>query len=162
MRVRSTSDSFHYRREIHTIWREDVPAKRFLRGRLSGVSIFLGEKIMAKVKIRFLQKPSCTSCRKAKAFLEKHKVELDMRDLGKDRLSVEELDKLIGKRDHRTFLNTRNELYRAMKMKENPPSRDEALKLMAAEPNLIRRPVVLRGRDIVLGYDEEALKRISK
>ena len=117
---------------------------------------------MSKSKIRFLQKPSCTTCRKAKAFLEKRKVELDLRDLGKDRLSVEELDELIGKRDHRKFLNTRNELYRRRKMSENPPSRDEALKLMAAEPNLIRRPVVLRGADIVLGYDEEALKRIVK
>jgi arsenate reductase-like glutaredoxin family protein len=89
-------------------------------------------------------------------------VELDLRDLGKDRLSIEELDKLIGKRDHRMFLNTRNEMYRAKNMKENPPSREEMLKLMAAEPNLIRRPVVLRGSDIVLGYDEEALKRIAK
>jgi arsenate reductase-like glutaredoxin family protein len=60
------------------------------------------------------------------------------------------------------FLNTRNELYRARKMGQNPPSREETLQLMAAEPNLIRRPVVLRGADIVLGYDEEALKRISK
>ena len=117
---------------------------------------------MAKAKIKFLQKPSCTTCRKAKAFLEKRKADLDLRDLGKDRLSVEELDKLIGKRDHRMFLNTRNELYRVRKMGQNPPSRDEALQLMAAEPNLIRRPVVLRGADIVLGYDEEALKRIAK
>jgi Spx/MgsR family transcriptional regulator len=113
-------------------------------------------------KIKFLQKPSCTICRKAKAFLEKRKVKLDLHDLGKDRLSVAELDALIGKRDHRTFLNTRNDLYRARKMGENPPSRDEALHLMAAEPNLIRRPVVSRGAEIVLGYDEEALKRIAK
>jgi len=115
-----------------------------------------------KSKIKFLQKPSCTTCRKAKAFLEKHKAELDLRDLGKDRMSVEELDELIGKRDHRLFLNTRNELYRARKMGQNPPSRDEALQLMATEPNLIRRPVVLRGAEIVLGYNEEALKRIAK
>jgi len=117
---------------------------------------------MAKGKIKFLQKPSCTTCRKAKAFLEKQKVELDLRDLGKDRLSVEELDKLIGKRDHRMFLNTRNELYRTKKMKDNPPTRQETLKMMAAEPNLIRRPVVLRGTELVLGYDEEGLKRIAK
>jgi Spx/MgsR family transcriptional regulator len=115
-----------------------------------------------KAKIKFLQKPSCTTCRKARAFLEKRNAQLDLRDLGKDRLSVMELDDLIGKRDHRMFLNTRNELYRTRKMGQNPPSRDEALQLMAAEPNLIRRPVVLRGTDIVLGYDEEALKRISK
>ena len=115
-----------------------------------------------KARIKFLQKPSCTTCRKAKAFLEKRKAELDLRDLGKDRMSIAELDELIGKRDHRVFLNTRNELYRSRKMGQNPPSRDEALKLMAAEPNLIRRPVVLRGSEIVLGYDEEALKRIAK
>ena len=115
-----------------------------------------------KARIKFLQKPSCTTCRKAKAFLEKRKVELESRDLGKDRLSVAELDALIGERDYRKFLNTRNELYRARKMGQNPPSREEALQLMAGEPNLIRRPVVLRGADIVLGYDEEELKRIAK
>jgi Spx/MgsR family transcriptional regulator len=117
---------------------------------------------MAKVKIKFLQKPNCTTCRKAKAFLEKRKAELELRDLGKDRLTIAELDALIGKQDHRKFLNTRNELYRTRKMSVNPPSREEALKLMAAEPNLIRRPVVLRGSELVLGYDEEALKRIAK
>src|SRR5260370_28294849 len=117
---------------------------------------------MPKAKIKFLQKPSCTTCRKAKAFLEKRKVELDVRDLGKNQMSVEELDELIGRRDHRMFLNTRNELYRARKMGQNPPSRDEALKLMAGEPNLIRRPVVVRGAHIGLGYDGEALKRIAR
>ena len=117
---------------------------------------------MAKTKIKFLHKPNCTTCRKAKAFLEKKKAELEVRDLGKERLSAAELDQLIGSRDHRKFLNPRNELYRRRKMGKNPPSRDEALKLMAAEPNLIRRPVVLRGPDVVLGYDEEALERIAK
>jgi arsenate reductase len=115
-----------------------------------------------KARIKFLQKPSCTTCRKAKSFLEKRKVELESRDLGKDRLSVAELDALIGERDYRKFLNTRNELYRSRKMGQNPPSREEALRLMAGEPNLIRRPVVVRGSEIVLGYDEEALKRIAK
>ena len=115
-----------------------------------------------KPKIKFLQKPSCTTCRKAKAFLEKRKVELESRDLGKDRLSAEELDALIGERDYKIFLNTRNELYRSRKMGQNPPTREEALQLMAGEPNLIRRPVAVRGAEIVLGYDEEGLKRISK
>jgi Spx/MgsR family transcriptional regulator len=117
---------------------------------------------MSKAKIKFLHKPNCTTCRKAKAFLEKNKAELDLRDLGKDRMSIEELDQLIGKQDHRKFLNTRNELYRTRKMSTNPPSRDESLKLMAAEPNLIRRPVVIRGSELVLGYDEEALTRLAK
>ena len=80
----------------------------------------------------------------SESFSEKKKAELEVRDLGKEPLSAAELDQLIGSRDHRKFLNPRNELYRRRKMGKNPPSRDEALKLMAAEPNLIRRPVVLR------------------
>lgn len=88
-------------------------------------------------------------------------VELELRDLDKERLSADELDELIGKRDHRQFLNPRNELYRRKKMRTNPPSRSEALRLMAREPNLIRRPVVIRGGRIVLGYDEAALKKLA-
>jgi arsenate reductase (glutaredoxin) len=88
-------------------------------------------------------------------------VELDLRDLGKDRLTMEELDQLIGDRDYRKFLNTRNEMYRRRKMSQNPPTRSEALRLMAAEPNLIRRPVVICGDRVVLGFDEEALGEIA-
>jgi arsenate reductase-like glutaredoxin family protein len=86
--------------------------------------------------------------------------ELELRDLAAERLSAQELDALIGERDYREFLNPRNELYRERNMKELPLSRAEALKLMAAEPNLIRRPVVIVGKQIVLGYEEEALKKL--
>ena len=88
--------------------------------------------------------------------------EIESRDLDKTPLSVEELEALIGERDYKLFLNTRNELYRRRNMGKKPPSRAEALKLMAQEPNLIRRPVVIRGGNIVLGFDEEALKKLLK
>ena len=87
-------------------------------------------------------------------------VELELRDLDKQRLSAAELDELIGDRDYRLFLNPRNELYRSRKMKGTPPSRAEAIKLMVAEPNLIRRPLVIKGRQIVFGYDEAALMKL--
>jgi arsenate reductase-like glutaredoxin family protein len=93
--------------------------------------------------------------------LLEHGAELQLRDLAQDRLTVAELDRLIGERDYRLFLNSRNELYRERNMKEKPPSRADALKMMAAEPNLIRRPVVISGKQIVLGYDEEALKNLA-
>jgi arsenate reductase-like glutaredoxin family protein len=70
-------------------------------------------------------------------------------------LPVEELDKLIGTRDYRMFLNSRNELYRERHMKDSPPPREEALRLMAAHPNLIKRPILIQGGRIVLGFDEE-------
>lgn len=87
---------------------------------------------------------------------------LASRDLDKQRLTGAELEELIGKRDYREFLNPRNELYRTRKMKDHPPSRAEAIKLMAKEPNLIRRPVLLRGSQMVLGFDEEAYKELVK
>ena len=88
--------------------------------------------------------------------------ELESRDLDKQRLSEAEVKELIGSRDYREFLNTRNELYRARKMKEHPPSRAEAIQLLAKEPNLIRRPVVIRGSQMVLGFDEEAYRKLLK
>ena len=89
-------------------------------------------------------------------------IALEFRDLNKERLTVEELDQLIGERDYREFLNSRNELYRKRNMKKRVPSRAEALKLMAAEPNLIRRPVVIVGSQVILGYDERKLKALKQ
>jgi len=77
------------------------------------------------------------------------------------KLTVSQLDQLIGARDYKQFLNSRNELYRERGMKANPPSRAEALRLMSENPNLIKRPILARGGDIALGFDEEAISRIS-
>ena len=92
--------------------------------------------------------------------MRKKGIALDFHDLNKDRLSADKLEKLIGDRDHRDFLNTRNELYRRKNMKENPPSRAEAIRMMAKEPNLIRRPVILAGGRVVLGFEEEGIARL--
>jgi arsenate reductase-like glutaredoxin family protein len=81
------------------------------------------------------------------------KLDFTPRDLDKQSLSESELDQLIGKRDYREFLNPRNELYRKRQMSKRPPTRAEALKLMAKHPNLIRRPVLLRGSQIIIGFD---------
>jgi len=45
-------------------------------------------------------------------------------------------------------------------MKEKPPPRAEALRLMAANPNLIRRPIAISGGEIVLGFDAEKLEKM--
>jgi Spx/MgsR family transcriptional regulator len=111
-------------------------------------------------KIQFLQKPSCTTCRKAKAMLQEMKIDFVSRDLDKEKLSEGELEKLIGKREYKDFLNTRNELFRERNMKEKPPTRAEAIKLMAKAPNLIRRPILLYGDQILLGFDENAYRKL--
>jgi arsenate reductase (glutaredoxin) len=93
--------------------------------------------------------------------LEK-KAALEERDLGKQPLTAKELDALIGTHSHLDYLNTKNELYRNRKMKEKPPSREEAIRLMAKEPNLIRRPILRRGNQWVVGFDAEKFTAMLK
>lgn len=126
--------------------------------RASRKAVRRGKVIHAKA--RFLHKPNCTTCRKAKAFMERKGFQLYFRDLAKDRLSSAELEKLIGPRDYTEFLNPRNELFRRKHMKEKPPSRKDAIRLMAKEPNLIRRPVIVAGGRVVLGFDKDGIARL--
>ena len=112
-------------------------------------------------RIGFYQKPTRTTCRKARGLLLEEQLAFDSRDLDKQCLTGLELDELIGERDYKEFLNTRNELYRKRK-KQKPPSRTEAIKLMAREPNLIRRPLLIRGSQIIFGFDQAAYRKLSR
>ena len=89
-------------------------------------------------------------------------MELESRSLDGEPLSEAELDKLIGARDYKEFLNTRNEMYREKNMKEHPPTRAKAINLMTKNPNLIRRPIVIRGGEMVLGFDEGVYEKLLK
>ena len=109
--------------------------------------------------VKFLQKSTCATCRKARRFMQKRGFHLHYRDLVKERLSASELQKLIGKHDHEDFLNPRSEVFRKKKMKDRPPSRREAVVLMAKYPDLIRRPVIVAGGRVVIGYDENGMIR---
>lgn len=101
---------------------------------------------------KFYLKPNCTTCRRARTLLREKGVAVEEIDLNRG-LSVEDLEALIGARDYRQFLNSRNELYRERDMKRHPPPREEALLLMSQHPNLIKRPILVDGRRIGLGYD---------
>jgi arsenate reductase len=110
--------------------------------------------------MKFYQKPTCSTCRKAKKWLQEQDVKVQEIDLNQG-LSESDLDALIGTRDYLKFLNFRNELYRERKMKTNPPSRAEAIKLMSKLPNLIRRPFLVQGAKIALGFDEDQFRELT-
>ena len=87
---------------------------------------------------------------------------MDIRDLDTQPLSEKELQMLIGTRDYVPFLNSRNELYRERNMAEKMPSREEAIRLMSRNPNLIKRPIAVRGGEMVLGFDVTAYMSLVK
>ena len=79
------------------------------------------------------------------------------RDLGKEPLSEAEIEALIGDADVMEFLNTRSASYRQQGFKTQPPTKPQAIKLMAQDPNLIKRPITVKGRMKVLGFDQVKL-----
>ncbi len=110
--------------------------------------------------MKFYQKPTCSTCRKAKKWLAENHLKATEIDLNQG-LSEAELDALIGTRDYLKFLNFRNELYREKKMKANPPARAEAIRMMSQHPNLIRRPILVNGSKIALGFDEAEFSQLA-
>jgi arsenate reductase-like glutaredoxin family protein len=91
--------------------------------------------------------------------LQAKKVPLEEREYGKNPLSEKELRDLLAGVEAADFLNSRNALYRERNMKQKPPTREEAIKMILKEPNLLRRPVIVKGRKKMLGFNEaEAAK----
>ena len=89
-------------------------------------------------------------------------VELDERDYAKAPLSIAELKDLFAGRDPRDFLNSRSPAFKAMALGGKSLTPDQALALMAKEPNLIKRPIVIAGKEMIAGFDRERLRAALK
>ena len=92
--------------------------------------------------------------------MQAKKVNLDEREYGKNPLSEAELKEIIGDEPIEKFLNTRTPLYREKNMKQKPPSKDEAIKLMVKDPNLLKRPVIIKGKKRLTGFNEAEVKEL--
>jgi len=92
--------------------------------------------------------------------LQAKKIDFEEREYGKNPLSENELREIIGARPIENFLNTRTPLFREKKMKQKPPSKEEAIKLMLKDPNLLKRPVISKGKTTLTGFDESAVEKI--
>jgi arsenate reductase-like glutaredoxin family protein len=92
--------------------------------------------------------------------LQSKKVPLHEREYGKQPLTEAELREIIGSGPIEDFLNTRTPLYREKKMKEKLPTVDEAIKLMLRDPNLLKRPVIIKGKRKLTGFNEAEVKEL--
>jgi Spx/MgsR family transcriptional regulator len=117
---------------------------------------------MAGRRVRFYQKSNCGHCRRAKAVLEHLGLDLEIRDLIREPLNRNELTDLIGSTDVREFLNPASSLFRQRRMSTSPPTKSEAIRLMMEDPNLIRRPIIVKGKRKVFGFEESVLKDLAR
>ena len=88
------------------------------------------------------------------------KIDFEEREYGKNPFTEKELREIIGSDPIEPFLNTRTPLYREKNMKRNPPSKDEAIKLMLSDPNLLKRPVIIKGKKKLTGFSEAEVKEL--
>ena len=108
--------------------------------------------------VEFICYPKCTTCQKAKKWLDDNKIEYDLRDIKEDNPSLEELTnwyKMSGL-PLKKFFNTSGLLYKSMELKDKLPTMSEKdqLKLLASDGMLVKRPLVI-GEDFVLvGFKE--------
>lgn len=99
----------------------------------------------------FVWKKSCDTCRKYKKQLDAWAVAYEGREMNTAPLTADDLDRLIGDRDLKPFLNTHNARYRELGWAKSPPDRATAIAEMAETNNLLRRPVLVVGDTVVVG-----------
>jgi len=92
--------------------------------------------------------------------LQSKKIDLEEREYGKNPLTEKELREIIGDEPIEKFLNTRTPLYREKNMKQKPPSKEEAIKLMLKDANLLKRPVIVKGKKKLTGFSEAEVKEL--
>jgi Spx/MgsR family transcriptional regulator len=92
--------------------------------------------------------------------LQAKKAKFEEREYGKNALSEQELREIIGDAPIEKFLNTRTPLYRERNMRQKPPSKEEAIKLMLKDPNLLKRPVIIKGKKKLTGFNQAEVNQL--
>ena len=82
-------------------------------------------------------------------------------DLAKDPPSRELLDQLIDESHLEDFINTRSPAYKEMNLGARKLTKKQAIELMMKEPNLIRRPLLLKGKRAVFGFKPEEYDKLT-
>ena len=108
--------------------------------------------------MQFLCYPKCTTCQKAKKWLEEHKIQYTERHIAEDRPTFDELKEWHQKSGLplKKFFNTSGLLYKEMQLKDKLPamSEEEMLKLLATNGMLVKRPLLVAEDWVLVGFKE--------
>ena len=106
----------------------------------------------------FICYPKCTTCQKAKKWLDDNKIEYELRDIKEENPSLEELTDWYktSRLPLKRFFNTSGLLYKSMELKDKLPamSEEEQLKLLATDGMLVKRPIVIGEGFVLVGFKE--------
>ena len=106
----------------------------------------------------FLQYPKCSTCQKAKKWLDEHHIEYTDRHIVEQNPSYEELKEWYKKSGLplKKFFNTSGLMYKDMQLKEKLPlmSEDEQLQLLATHGMLVKRPLIITDEYVLVGFKE--------
>lgn len=106
----------------------------------------------------FLEYPKCSTCKKAKKWLDGHQVVYDDRHIVEENPTFEELRDWYGRSGMplKKFFNTSGMLYKEMKLKDKLPtmSEEEQLRLLATNGMLVKRPLIVDGNTVLTGFKE--------
>lgn len=111
----------------------------------------------------FIQYPKCSTCKKAKKFLDDNKIKYDDRHIVEKNPTKEELKSYIklGNIDIKKLFNTSGVKYKELSLKDKLPemNEDEKLDLLSSDGMLVKRPLLI-GEDFVLvGFKEDEWKK---
>ena len=106
----------------------------------------------------FLCYPKCSTCQKAKAWLEERSISYDLRDIKQNNPTVEELTAWYRKSGLplKKFFNTSGLQYKALQLKDKLPtmSENEQYELLASDGMLVKRPILISDDFVLVGFKE--------
>ncbi len=109
--------------------------------------------------IKFICYTKCTTCQKAKAWLEENKIEYDLRDIKENNPTLDEIKEWHKKSGLplKRFFNTSGLLYKSLNLKEKLPNmtEDEQYELLSTDGMLVKRPLVISKKIVLVGFKEK-------
>ncbi len=108
------------------------------------------------IRMLFLEYPKCSTCQKAKKWLDEHQISYEDRHIVENNPTFEELKDWYERSGLplKKFFNTSGMLYKEMKLKDKLPemSEEEQLKLLATNGMLVKRPLIVDGDRVLTGF----------
>lgn len=104
--------------------------------------------------------PSCTSCRKARAWLTDHEVEFQEHNIITSPLTPEELRAILSLTENGTedIISTRSKVFQKLDIDVEELSISELISLIAENPSLLRRPIILDKKRMQIGFNEDEIR----